>query len=138
MATEIWYKGHGEEQIVLNCDNGGDLSAKGFERFSGDHSVFNGMESWASSRNTVIGTDGTVTFDLSLVTARKSEAERSWRDQELVDFVDYYQARPLLWADLSDEQRAQIGAYRQALLDYPQQSGFPSGVRPLRPQGVVR
>lgn len=58
---------------------------------------------------------------------------RRRRDAQLTKFVDRY--NPLRWAELTAEQQAEIAAYRQALLDLPDQPGFPlSVVWPPRPQ----
>jgi hypothetical protein len=44
---------------------------------------------------------------------------RTVRDYVLVEKVDYYQSKPLLWDSLTDEQRTEVATYRQALLDFP-------------------
>lgn len=50
------------------------------------------------------------------------------RDQRLVSEVDPVVSNPLRWADLSEQEQADVSAYRLALLDVPSQSGFPSTV----------
>lgn len=56
------------------------------------------------------------------------------RDQLLVSEVDPVVSNPLRWADLSSQEQADVSAYRLALLDVPQQQGFPSTVSwPTKP-----
>jgi hypothetical protein len=50
------------------------------------------------------------------------------RDQLLVSEVDPVVSNPLRWADLSEQEQADVSAYRLALLDVPQQQGFPHTV----------
>ena len=52
---------------------------------------------------------------------------RSERDNLLVD-VDAIAGNALRWATLSAEQQNVWAVYRQALLDVPQQAGFPNAV----------
>lgn len=50
------------------------------------------------------------------------------RDQKLISQVDPVVSNPLRWADLSEQEQADVSAYRLALLDVPSQSGFPNTV----------
>ena len=52
---------------------------------------------------------------------------RAKRDSLLV-VVDVVVSNPLRWASLSSDKQNEWTVYRQALLDVPQQSGFPSSV----------
>ena len=52
---------------------------------------------------------------------------RAVRDNLLVA-VDVVVSNPLRWADLTAEKQNEWSTYRLALLDVPQQSGFPSTV----------
>jgi len=62
-------------------------------------------------------------------TARELRASRD-RALESVDRVN-----PMWWASLSPERQTQLQAYRQALLDLPQQPGWPMQVIwPERPR----
>ena len=53
---------------------------------------------------------------------------RDQRDLKLTSEVDPVVSNPLRWADLSSEEQTEVAAYRTALLDVPQQPGFPSTV----------
>lgn len=55
-----------------------------------------------------------------------SEATRQHRNQLLVNNVDKFNA--VRWAALSSELQQQWVDYRQALLDVPNQPGFPLNV----------
>ena len=53
---------------------------------------------------------------------------RKARDARLAADVDPVVSNPLRWAALTTEQQQAWADYRQALLDIPQQSGFPHNV----------
>lgn len=66
--------------------------------------------------------------------AMLSEQLREKRDGLLLE-VDAFVSNPLRWATLSAENQDVWAAYRQALLDVPQQAGFPNDVVwPVKPQ----
>lgn len=48
----------------------------------------------------------------------KENEVRNIRDNYLIKYVDYYQTRPLLWAELSFEMQEKIKSYRLYLLNY--------------------
>ena len=65
--------------------------------------------------------------------AALSEQLRGERDGLLAE-VDAIAGNALRWATLSAEQQDAWGVYRQALLDVPQQAGFPNDVVwPVKP-----
>ena len=68
---------------------------------------------------------------------RLSEEEaRKKRDTILVESVDPIVSNPLRWGNMTPEQQQAWKDYRQALLDVPQQDGFPEDVAwPDRPAG---
>jgi hypothetical protein len=53
---------------------------------------------------------------------------RNERDRRLVAEVDPIVSNPLRWDAMTDQQKADMSAHRLALLDVPQQSGFPNTV----------
>lgn len=59
--------------------------------------------------------------------AIKAQAVRTERDQRLLT-VDAIAGNALRWAALDADTQAAWAAYRQALLDVPQQAGFPNDV----------
>ena len=64
--------------------------------------------------------------DAELATAAAAQV-RSQRDQLLLE-VDAFVGNPLRWAALSSNEQTAWATYRTALLDVPQQSGFPSTI----------
>jgi len=52
---------------------------------------------------------------------------RTARNQKLAA-LDAVVMNPLRWAEFDDVQKAALAAYRQALLDVPQQAGFPNDI----------
>jgi hypothetical protein len=75
----------------------------------------------------------------ALASAQQKEAElkaervRGQRDDLLRLNVD--SLNPIRWAAFTDAQKAAFGVYRQALLDVPQQAGFPDNVTwPNKPE----
>lgn len=64
----------------------------------------------------------------------KANRIRTIRNRRLARYVDII--NPLRWESLTAEQKVAWQAYRQALLDVPQQEGFPDNVIwPEKPQG---
>jgi hypothetical protein len=57
-----------------------------------------------------------------------ADEARAQRDAILRGVVDPFVSNPLRWADLSAAKKTAWAAYRTALLDVPQQSGFPNAV----------
>lgn len=57
--------------------------------------------------------------------AQAASIIRAERDYKLANEVDPIAGNALRWAALTEEQRQAWAAYRQALLDVPQQAGFP-------------
>ena len=71
--------------------------------------------------------------DAELATAAAAQV-RSQRDQLLLE-VDAFVGNPLRWAALSSDKQAEWDTYRTALLDVPQQAGFPTTVTwPTKPE----
>ena len=63
-----------------------------------------------------------------------AQAVRAERDMKLATEVDPIAGNALRWAALSAEEQAAWAAYRQALLNVPEQAGFPYNVSwPVRP-----
>lgn len=83
----------------------------------------------------LIGTDFTAYVaptqaELDAALAPEVRADRNARLAE----VDAIAGNTLRWADLTAAKQAEWAAYRQALLDVPQQSGFPHDVTwPTKP-----
>ena len=69
--------------------------------------------------------------ELDAATAAQVRAER---DNRLLE-VDAIAGNALRWAALDADTQAEWSAYRQALLDVPQQSGFPHDITwPTKPE----
>jgi hypothetical protein len=60
--------------------------------------------------------------------AMAANSVRSQRDSLLLSEVDPLVTNPLRWAELTAEQQQSYVDYRRALLDIPQQDGFPYDV----------
>ena len=59
---------------------------------------------------------------------------RRARDAKLLE-VDAVAGNALRWTSLSDDKKAEWSTYRQALLDVPQQTGFPLDIQwPTKPE----
>ncbi|SUA58339.1 tail fiber assembly protein [Oligella urethralis] len=58
-----------------------------------------------------------------------------YQRDELLSELDVIVSNPLRYAEFSEEEKSQIAAYRQALLDVPQQETFPDDVDwPAKPE----
>jgi hypothetical protein len=68
-----------------------------------------------------------------ITTATKASMARIQREQLLVQ-LDAVISNPLRWAAMTAEKQAAWTTYRQALLDVPQQAGFPETINwPVAP-----
>ena len=66
--------------------------------------------------------------------AAAAASVRADRDYRLVE-VDAIAGNALRWADLTSAKQAEWSTYRQALLDVPQQAGFPNSITwPTKPE----
>lgn len=64
-----------------------------------------------------------------------AEEIRASRNYILASAVDPLVSNPLRWADLTAEKQTEWAAYRRALLDLPQQEGFPIDITwPTQPE----
>lgn len=58
---------------------------------------------------------------------------RTTRNNLLISYIDTL--NPILWENMSEEQKNLWRAYRQELLDVPQQEGFPHNIIwPIKPE----
>jgi len=74
--------------------------------------------------------------EVAAIEARKPASIRAQSDSLLLA-VDAIAGNALRWAALDADTQAAWAAYRQALLDVPQQAGFPHNITwPTEPQGV--
>lgn len=48
----------------------------------------------------------------------KEKEVRAVREQYFADYVDWYQSKPLLWEELTEEEKSDIAGYRHYLMDY--------------------
>ena len=60
--------------------------------------------------------------------AQREKNHRAGRDRLLSEEVDPIVSNPLRWNSMTTEEQQAWADYRQALLDIPQQSGFPHDV----------
>ena len=85
-----------------------------------------------SSHNTIIG--GVTSQVDHRTDEQKAENIRMFRNELLVREVDPVVTNPLRWAELSTEQQQDWADYRTALLNVPQQVGFPNAITwPTKP-----
>lgn len=63
----------------------------------------------------------------TLTTDMLSDIARSRRDV-LLSELDVIVSNPMRWAEFSEPEKDGLSAYRKALLDVPEQSGFPQSI----------
>lgn len=86
------------------------------------------------SNHNKINEDGTTEQADFRTDGEKAEDMRVTRNLLLQMEVDPIVTNPLRWGDMTSAQQAEWVAYRQALLDLPQQAGFPHDVTwPTKP-----
>jgi hypothetical protein len=85
-------------------------------------------------------TTGEVTFrelsdaEVAFLYKDADKNARYMRDHILATTVDPVVSNPLRWADMTAEKQTEWVEYRHALLDIPQQEGFPMNiVWPIQP-----
>ena len=71
--------------------------------------------------------NGSLVEDSARITEDLENQTRFERDN-LLKNVDEVTSNPLRWAELTSDKQAEWSTYRQALLDVPQQSGFPHDI----------
>ena len=72
-------------------------------------------------------------YTTAMASADAATAARAQRDV-LLAAVDTVASNPLRWTTLSSDTQLAIATYRQALLDVPQQPGFPAAINwPVKP-----
>lgn len=92
--------------------------------------VYNG----AYNPNLEVGPNNTVAYSQSMADEKMAGAVRMKRNALLSAEVDPIASNTLRWAALTAEQQQAWADYRQALLDVPQQEGFPYSVEwPTKP-----
>ena len=79
-----------------------------------------------NSHNTII--DGVTSRADYRTTEQKAKDARTRRDMLLTTIVDPIVTNPLRWAELSTAEQQEWADYRTALLDVPQQVGFPNAI----------
>ncbi len=66
--------------------------------------------------------------------ARAAAAEVRSKRNQLLREVDAFVGNPLRWADLTSDEQTAWATYRTALLNVPQQAGFPTVTWPTKPE----
>lgn len=78
--------------------------------------------------------DGSLVDDAARITEDLENITRFTRDNLLKD-VDAVTSNPLRWDEFTSDKQAEWSTYRQALLDIPQQAGFPNNINwPTMPE----
>ncbi len=95
------------------------------------------MEQWKLCLNlgaNKINNDGTCEVVDLRTLEQKSEQARVRRDYLLSSEVDTVLTNPVRWAELTEDKQAEWTQYRTALLNLPEQSGFPNSITwPTKP-----
>ena len=75
-----------------------------------------------------------VNRDLPEQSPPTSDEVRSIRNNKLRSEVDVIASNALRWADLTSDEQTAWATYRTALLNVPQQAGFPDVTWPTKPE----
>lgn len=54
----------------------------------------------------------------------KQTSVRAVREQFFEQYVDWYQSKPLLWEEMTDEEKQDIADYRKYLMDYTKEENW--------------
>ncbi len=92
----------------------------------------NETDPYAITLNSILKSSMEINNDVEAYSAPSDEVLslniRAQRDSILGTIVDPVVSNPLRWADMSPEKQEEWRVYRQALLNIPESSGFPSDV----------
>ena len=131
VTNPIWANA---EHTIINCGVNFDDLKEEFVPFSADLN-----DSYAHTKQIfnecVEGKWGTIAEFVPYVPTQE-EIENKLRDKrdDLLAEVDSIVSNPLRWASFSQAQQTAWANYRQALLDVPQQPGFPNTINwPTKP-----
>lgn len=69
---------------------------------------------------TMVGSEYALNDDEKAIEIKKEQV-RAVREQYFTDYVDWHQSKPLLWEELTEEEKTDIANYRQYLKDYTSQ-----------------
>ena len=111
-----------ETDYVVNCDSQGNGGYNVVPREIDPHNAYTLEEV-----RTYLLDNPEMLVDLEKIeTERITRDARARRDTLLKEVVD--SVNPMRWEALTDIQKDAWRAYRQALLDVPQQEGFPTNI----------
>lgn len=54
----------------------------------------------------------------------KENEVRAVREQYFAEYVDFYQSKPLLWEEMTEEEKQDIADYRKYLMDYTKEESW--------------
>lgn len=111
-----------ETDYVVNCDAQGNGGYNVVPKEVDPHNAYTLEEV-----RTYLLDKPEMLLDLEVIEMERLTREaRARRDTLLKETVD--SVNPMRWEALSDDQKDAWRAYRQALLDVPQQEGFPTNI----------
>jgi len=111
-----------ETDYVINCDAQGKGGYNVVPKEIDPHNAYT-----LEDVRTYLLDNPEMLLDMQAIeTERLTREARARRDTLLKETVD--SVNPMRWEAMSDEQKDAWRAYRQALLDVPQQEGFPTNV----------
>lgn len=66
---------------------------------------------------TMVGSEYVLNDDEKAIKLKKEQV-RAIREQYFADYVDWYQSKPLMWNEMTEQEKTDIAGYRQYLKDY--------------------
>ena len=126
------------EHTVINCEVDFDDLKEEFVPFSADL-----IDTYAHTKQIfnecVEGKWGDIAEYVPYVPTTEELAQQvRGQRNDLLQQLDNIVGNPLRWASFSTDQQTELANYRQALLDVPQQDGFPNTINwATKPEGAV-
>ena len=111
-----------ETDYVVNCDSNGQGGYNVVPREIDPSNAY----TLEDVRNYLLDNPDMLLDSTQIETDRLTREARARRDTLLKEVVD--SVNPMRWEALTDIQKDAWRAYRQALLDVPQQEGFPNNI----------
>ena len=117
-----------EDQSMIGCQVTFEKLGTVYFVASSTDSEVHGREIHSRARNGEFGSiDSYVSIQTVLTSDQMVTQQRTTRDF-LLSQLDSLISNPLRWESISEQDKNEIGVYRTALLDVPQQAGFPENI----------
>ncbi len=127
-----------EDGLHIGCQVTFDKLGTVYFVASSNDSEFHGREIYQRAKNGEFGPIADYISTKPILTLEEKQNQARINRNYLLSQLDSLVSNPLRWAELTDQSRTDITNYRVALLNVPQQQGFPDNITwPEKPDFVA-